>query len=178
MWVTRAGTLRSTEVRERVRLEYEVLALQSIIAAFFCVGSISGAFGADGYPRDATVAWIAGYHLAHAVYVVRWRIPGRPIRSVESVTPLFDVTCITAGWTLIGDPGHPLWAAYLYALVGYARRYEGRRYEVLVAFIVVNLRSRRTAAAGDIRPHAHDCFHWLRLADRERACQRCPAPGR
>ena len=139
MWARRADMLGTAEAPERIRLEHKVLALQSIIAAFFCAGALGGAFGASGPARDWTVAWIAIYHIAHAFYVLTRRLPDRPIRWVESLTPLFDITCITAGWTLLGDPGHPLWAVYLYALVGYARRYEGRRYDVLVAFIVVNL---------------------------------------
>lgn len=116
-----------------------MLVLQSALATFFCIGAVTGVFGVDGPLRDWTVAWIGGYHVAHAVYVLFRRAPGRPIRWVETVTPLADVTCITAGWALIGDPSHPLWAVYLYALVGYAQRYEGRRYQILAGFIVLNL---------------------------------------
>lgn len=139
MRTRRAENARTLEARARVRLEYKVLALQSAIAAFFCIGAVAGVFGTGGTVPYWTAGSIAGYHVAHAAYVLACRGPGRPIRWVESITPLCDVACITAGWTLMGDPAQPFWAAYLYALVGYARRYEGRGYAVLAVFIVANL---------------------------------------
>ena len=139
MLIRGAEAFRPSDFRERARLEHEVLALQTIIALFFCIGAVSGAFGGGGAVQFGTVGWIAAYHVAHVIYVLARQSPGRPIGWVETVTPMCDVTCITAGWVLIGDPAHPLWAVYLYALVGYARRYEGRQYELLAGFIVVNL---------------------------------------
>ncbi|MEO6397250.1 MAG: GGDEF domain-containing protein [Tepidiformaceae bacterium] len=139
MWERLPEVARPSEANDRARLENQVLALQSMIAFAFCIGALSGAFGIEGLLRNWIVAWIVVYHVAHAIYVLTRRSPGRPIAWIETATPICDVTCITAGWALIGDPSHPLWAVYLYALVGYARRYEGRRYELLAAFIVLNL---------------------------------------
>ncbi|MGE5596268.1 MAG: GGDEF domain-containing protein [Hyphomicrobiales bacterium] len=85
------------------------------------------------------VAWIIGYHILHAVYVLAFRIPGRPVGWVEAITPLCDVSCITAGWLSLNDPYSPLWGIYLYALVGYSRRFHGTVYAIIATFIVANL---------------------------------------
>lgn len=139
MWGKGADAIPRPDARDRARLEKKLLALQSAIATFFCVGALSGAFGADGPVRDWIVAWIAGYHVAHAVYVLARRCPGRPIAWVETVTPLCDVTAITFGWVLLGASSNPFWAVYLYAFVDYAQRYEGRQYQLLAVFILSNL---------------------------------------
>ena len=131
--------LPGTETRERAHLEKQLLILQVGIAAFFCFGSYFGVFGVDGAIRNWTVGWIASYQTFHAWYVIRYRLPGRPLRIVEFVTPFCSVACVTAGWIAIGDPDSPLWAIYLYALVGYARRYEGLAYGAVASFTVLNL---------------------------------------
>ncbi|MBA4180161.1 MAG: hypothetical protein C0506_06180 [Anaerolinea sp.] len=139
MWSGQPTGLPGIDARERARLEVQVLVLQVGIAAFFSVGAYLGVFGVDGAIRTWTVGWIVSYHVFHTWYVLRFRMPGRPLAWVEFATPLCDVTCITAGWIAIGDHNNPLWAVYLYALVGYARRYEGLNYAVVAGFIVANL---------------------------------------
>jgi len=124
---------------DRTRLEYQVLVLQSTIAGFFVLGAITGLFGEFGNSRQAAAAWIGGYHIVHAWYILRFRIAGRPNHIIETLTPLCDVSCITMAWVVLGDAQSPFWAVYLYALVGYGRRYHGQRYVVLASFIAVNL---------------------------------------
>jgi len=125
--------------RDQRKLEKQVLALQSAIAFFFVAGTLLGWFGTHSAASQIGAAWIAGYHVVHAFYILRYRVPGRPIRWVEWVTPLFDVSCITTAWVVLGEAQSPFWAVYLYALVGYGRRYHGRRYFVLAGFIVANV---------------------------------------
>jgi len=125
--------------RDQRKLEKQVLALQSAIAGFFVAGVLFGWFGTDSLASHVGAGWILGYHIVHAGYVLQFRIPGRPIRSIEWVTPLLDVSCITTAWVVLGQGQSPFWAVYLYALAGYGRRYHGRRYFVLASFIVVNI---------------------------------------
>jgi len=123
----------------RPRVEIHVLVQQSLIATFFTTAVFLGLVGDRGVPEVASALFVAGYHVFHAWYILARRIQGRPIWTVEAVTPLFDVSCITLGWIAVGEPDAPLWAIYLYALVSYARRYFGWRYLALAGFIIANL---------------------------------------
>lgn len=134
--------------RDQRPLEQKVLVLQSCIAGFFVIGAMSGWFGSDTYTARAGAAWVGAYHVIHAIYVLRWRIRGHSIRAVELLTPLMDVSCITTAWVVLGDAQSPFWAVYLYALVGYGRRYVGARYAVLAGYIVVNIVLARAIIAG------------------------------
>jgi diguanylate cyclase (GGDEF)-like protein len=103
------------------------------------VGVVAGLFPIGEPIRTVVVAWIIGYHLLHAWYVLALRIPGQPQLVVEVVTPLLDVFCITLAWLALADSGSPFWVIYLYALVGYTRRYHGFVYIVLASYIIANL---------------------------------------
>ncbi|HMO54526.1 MAG TPA: GGDEF domain-containing protein [Tepidiformaceae bacterium] len=125
--------------RERSRLEFQVLLLQSAIATFFVGGVMAGFLGSPGPVTEAAIYSIAIYHVFHAWYVVRYRMAGHAHSLVEALTPLCDVACITMAWVALGDSSSPLWAVYLYAIAGYARRIEGVRYKAIVLFVVANL---------------------------------------
>lgn len=125
--------------RDRSRLELQVLVLQSAIAGFFVFGVLMGMFGDGSDASHGVATWIAGYHVAHAWYVVRFRMRGHAIASFEALTPVCDVASITSAWVVLGSSSSPFWAVYLYALSGYARRYGGWRYQALAAFIVANM---------------------------------------
>ncbi len=131
--------------RDQRKLERQVLVLQSAIAGFFVAGMFFGWFGTRSEAAVAGAVWIAGYHALHAFYILGYRIPGRPIRIVEWLTPLLDVSCITTAWVVLDQAQSPFWAVYLYALVGYGRRYHGWRYFILASFIVVNVIAGRLA---------------------------------
>lgn len=131
--------------RDQRKLERQVLVLQSAIASFFVAGMFFGWFGTRSEAAVAGAVWIAGYHALHAFYILGYRIPGRPIRIVEWLTPLLDVSCITTAWVVLDQAQSPFWAVYLYALVGYGRRYHGWRYFILASFIVVNVIAGRLA---------------------------------
>lgn len=135
--------------RDQRVLEMKVLVLQSSIAAFFVAGALLGWFGTSGHAARAGAAWIGLYHVLHATYVLGWRGRGRPIPFIELATPMLDVSCITMAWVVLGDAQSPFWAVYLYALVGYGRRYVGRRYALLAGFIVVNMVAARALIAGE-----------------------------
>ena len=124
---------------EHARVERHVLALQLIIALGFSLAVLSGLIGAAGPLRNACIAWILGYHVFHAWYVLRLRAPGRPVLWIEAVTPALDATCITAGLAALGDAGSPLWALYLYLLAGHARRYHGLAYLAIAVWTTVNV---------------------------------------
>ncbi|QFG02440.1 GGDEF domain-containing protein [Tepidiforma bonchosmolovskayae] len=116
-----------------------MMALQGTIAAFFVAGELLGWFGDHSAASRAAVAWIAAYHIFRVVYVVRRRASHRPVRAIEALIPLLDVSCISSGWILLGNPLSPFWAAYLYALVGYARRMHGWEFARTAVFILANL---------------------------------------
>jgi diguanylate cyclase (GGDEF)-like protein len=139
MTVRRVSGPPAIPERDQRKLERQVLVLQSTIAGFFVAGALLGWFGTQSFASQAGAAWIAGYHLVHAWYILQRRIPGKPIHTVEWLTPLLDVSCITTAWVVLDQAQSPFWAVYLYALVGYGRRYLGVRYFVLAGFIVVNV---------------------------------------
>ncbi|MEO8538620.1 MAG: GGDEF domain-containing protein [bacterium] len=139
MTVASPRRLSAMPERDLKVLEWRVLVLQSSIACFFVVGTLFGWFGTDSDTSKLGAMWIGLYHVIHAVYVLHWRVRGRNVKAVEFVTPLFDISCITTAWVVIGQAQSPFWAVYLYALVGYGRRYVGRRYFALAGFILVNM---------------------------------------
>jgi diguanylate cyclase (GGDEF)-like protein len=141
------------DAAEHARIERQVLALQSVIALAYSVAALSGLFGVDGPVRNACVAWILGYHVVHAAYVLWFRVPGRPIFWIEAVTPLLDATCITAGVIAIGDPDSPLWALYLYLLVGHARRFRGAAYAGIAVWTIANAAASQYAIDRSIDGH-------------------------
>ncbi|MGH2394577.1 MAG: GGDEF domain-containing protein, partial [Candidatus Limnocylindria bacterium] len=149
---------------ERTRLELQVLCLQTALALTYCIGALAGVFGGEPVARFASVAWIGPYHAVHAWYVIAYRMRGRPIATVELLTPALDLSCVGFGWVAVGDPGSALWAVYPYALVGYARRIHGRAYLALAVFVTVNLLGAR-AAIGALGGHPlFDANAFLMLA--------------
>lgn len=134
-----ASVLPAVPGSDQPKLERQVLILQSTIAGFFVVGVFLGWFGTRSAASEVGAAWVAIYHIVHAFHIVRYRIRGRHIGWVEAVTPLLDVSCITTAWVVLDQASSPFWAVYLYALVGYGRRYHGRRYFLLASFIVANV---------------------------------------
>lgn len=139
MRVARRTPRMVADAAEHARVERQILALQSLIAISYSLAALNGLFGVDGLARNTCVAWILGYHAVHAFYVLRFRVPGRPVFWFEAATPLLDATCITAGIVAIGDPGSPIWALYLYLLVGHARRFRGAGYSAIAAWTVANV---------------------------------------
>ncbi len=125
-------------VIQRAHIERRMLVLQSLIATAFCSAVIAGLFGPRTPSRDLTVGWIAGYHALYAVYALTFRARANQLHFVESLIPIFNVSCITAGLLAIGDPNSPLWAIYLYAIVGHTRRYTGRHYWSVAVITIVN----------------------------------------
>ncbi len=124
---------------ERARQDLHVMALQGLLAAFFVAGELLGWFGDQTAASRLAVAWIAAYHIARVVYVVRRRAANRRVPWVEASIPLFDVASVSAAWVVLADPRSAFWAVYLYALVGYARRMHGWEYARVAVFILVNL---------------------------------------
>ena len=145
-WV-KPGEQRPAPLPGRQRLELQVLVLQSALAASYCGVVVSGLVPSSGEAWQWAVGWIAFYHVFHAWYVLRRRMPGLPIAPVENVTPLLDITCITAGWVAVGDPASALWAAFLFALASYSRRIYGIRYMALAMFVALNLLAGRLLIA-------------------------------
>ncbi len=123
----------------RRRLELQVLLLQTSLAAFYCALVTIPIVSRPGTAWIWATAWIAGYHVLHAGYVLGWRIRGRPVPLIEVGTPLLDISCVTAGWVALGDPNSALWGIFLYALVGYSRRIHGWAYTGVAVFIAANL---------------------------------------
>ncbi len=141
---------------DRNHLEVQVLILQSSIAAFYCVGAAMGYFAAEPAARWGSVAWVGGYHLFHAWYILFRKNRQRPWALIEVMTPALDVSCITAAWMANADPNSAFWAIYLYALVGYARRIHGVAYGALAGFIVANLAISRIIISPGPLPSAFD----------------------
>lgn len=125
-------------VIERARIERQMLLLQCLIALAFCAAVVGQLFGPRSMASDLAVGWIAGYHVLYAAYALTFRSRGRPVYSLELLVPVLNISCITAGLLAIDDPNSPLWAIYLYALVGHTRRYTGRRYWSVAVVTIAN----------------------------------------
>ena len=122
-----------------MRLELQVLAVQLVIAIAFTVGAFSGVLGIHGNARYIAAFWVGGYHILHAMYVLFVRAPHGPVRRVEPLATIGVISCITVGWVSSQSPTSPLWAIYLLALIGYARRYYGRGYLAVATFVIGNI---------------------------------------
>lgn len=135
--MTRAGNPGGGRTAvENVHFEMQVVVLQAGMAAFFCLGIMSGAFGDGSGWRQSALTWIICFQALHIWSVLRRRSLSPWL---ERVIPVADITCVTAAWLSLGDPASPLWAVHLFALVGYSRRLDPRSYRRLALFIVLNV---------------------------------------
>ncbi len=125
--------------RERWQMEIAVLAVQCAIALVYCVGAFAGVFHMSELARNVSVVWIVAMHVPQAWYVARYRARGHVIPMLDRLMPLMDVTSVSAAWIAVGDPDSYIWTVYLYALVGYSRRLQGREYLAVAAFVIANL---------------------------------------
>jgi diguanylate cyclase (GGDEF)-like protein len=131
----------ATAEREHAHTERMVLTLQVCVALSFVIGSYIGLWDVAGTKRDLAAAWLVGYHVALVAYSFRFRMRGRTVRGAEPLIAILNLSCATTAFVVLGDPTSPFWTVYLYALVGYARRYQGRAYVFIVAYTVANLAS-------------------------------------
>lgn len=125
-------------VIERARIERQMMLLQCLIALAFCGAVVVQLFGPRSTASVLAVGWITGYHLLYAPYALAFRSRSKPLYLVELLIPVLNISCITAGLLALGDPNSPLWAIYLYALVGHTRRYTGRRYWSVALVTILN----------------------------------------
>lgn len=142
-----AGGAESGSAPDRVRLELQILGVHLVIAIAFTIGALTGVLGIHGQARYAAALWVGGYHVFHALYVLLIRIPRGPVRWIEPLATAGVITCITAGWVASRSPTSPLWAIYLLTLIGYARRYYGRAYLAVAAFVIANIAMGMTVLA-------------------------------
>jgi diguanylate cyclase (GGDEF)-like protein len=127
--------------REHAHTERMVLALQVAVAFSFVAGCYAGLWDVTGVARTVASSWIVGYHLVLVAYSLRYRMRGRTIRWAEPLVAVLNLSCATVAFIALGDPTSPFWTVYLYALVGYARRYQGRAYVYIAGCTVFNLAS-------------------------------------
>ena len=128
-----------TAESELSHTELSITALQTFVAAAFVIGSYAGMFDVSGTSRTVAVVWLIVYHVVQDAYAVCYRVRGRTLGWVEPLIPIGDLSCATLVYVAVGDPHSPIWAIYLYALMGYARRYHGRTYVVVATYTIGNL---------------------------------------
>lgn len=121
------------------RTEATIALLQSAVAFGFVIGAYTGLFEIASPTREICAAWLWAYHVCIVIYTFQHRVHGRSLASVEGAIPLLDVSCATAVYIALGDPVSPVWAIFLYVLIGYSRRYEGRQYFWVAAYTITNL---------------------------------------
>lgn len=125
--------------RRLARTEGAIVLLQSSVAFTFVIGAYVGLFDIPSPTREICATWVWAYHVLIVVYSFAYRVRGNAIPWVEPLIPLLDVSCATAVYIALGDPVSPVWAIYLYALIGYSRRYEGFQYITVAAYTIGNL---------------------------------------
>ncbi len=133
-----ARSERDVQARTNRSLEIQVLAVQCTVAAAYCLGAYAGLFASSGGARLASVSWVLAWHAFHVAYVLRYRVK-RPIAWVEFITPIGDISCITAAWLALGSSSSFAWSVHLLAFVGYSRRMEGRTYALTSGVVMVSL---------------------------------------
>lgn len=121
------------------RTEAAIVLIQSAVAFVFVIGVYAGLFHIPSPTREICAGWVWGYHVLVAIYSFAYRVKGRTIPALEPLIPLFDVSCATAVYIALGDPVSPVWSIYLYALIGYSRRYQGVSYLVVASYTILNL---------------------------------------
>lgn len=139
MRVEPAPSQLATAEREHAHTERMVLALQVSVAFSFVAGSFLGLWHLDGLTRLLAAGWVGGYHVVLVAYSVRFRMRGKSVRWAEPAIAVLNLSCATTAFVALGDPTSPFWTVYLYALVGYARRYQGRAYVFIAGYTVLNL---------------------------------------
>jgi len=137
------GLPPSASPTTRTRLELEILAIQCSIVLFYSAGVLTGLFNFSDHYLAPALIWIVGYHVFRVIYVLRFPVK----RAIEALTPFLDVSSITTGLLVLHDVDSPLWAIYLIALVGYARRRGGFYFALVALFIIANLVVSRWAIA-------------------------------
>lgn len=125
--------------RHHARTEATIALLQSAVAFVFVIGAFAGLFDIPSPTREICAVWVWLYHMWLTVYAFQYRVQGKTLPSVEPLIPLLDVSCATAVYIALGDPVSPVWAIYLYALIGYSRRYEGVHYVAVAAYTIASL---------------------------------------
>jgi len=125
--------------RRTARTEATIALLQSGVAFVFVIGAYIGLFDIPSPTREICAAWVWVYHVWVTIYSFRYRVHGRTLAWAEPLIPLLDISCATAVYIALGDPVSPVWAIYLYALIGYSRRYEGFSYLLVAAYTIANL---------------------------------------
>src|SRR5512139_2541507 len=125
--------------RRHARTEATIVLLQAAVAALFVAGAYLAVFHVASPEREIVAAWVALYHVMVTAYSFRYRVQGTALRWVEPIIPLLDISCATAVYIALHDPVSPVWAVYLYALIGYSRRYAGLQYAAVSAYTVANL---------------------------------------
>lgn len=130
---------RSAARRRHARTEATVALLQAGVAFTFVVGAYVGLFDIPSPAREICTGWVWLYHVAMTTYSFAYRVRGERLAFVEPLVPLLDISCATAVYIALNDPVSPVWAIYLYALVGYSRRYEGRAYVLVSLYTIGNL---------------------------------------
>ncbi len=138
-FLARNGSQAEQAAARHARTEASIVLLQSAVAFVFVIGAYTGLFDIESPTREICAGWVWLYHVLVAVYSFAYRVRGRTIPAVEPMIPLFDVSCATAVYIALGDPVSPVWSIYLYALIGYSRRYQGLSYLVVASYTIVNL---------------------------------------
>ena len=130
---------RDLDAAKRARTEATIVLIQTTIAFIFVIGAYVGLFEIESPTREITTAWVWAYHMWVTIYSFMYRVRGNSLPWAEPLIPLLDVSCATAVYIALGDPVSPVWAIYLYALIGYSRRYQGLAYIGVAAYTIANL---------------------------------------
>ena len=125
--------------RRLARTEATIVLLQTAVAAAYIAGAYTGLFDVSSPAREITSLWLWLYHVCVTVYSFQYRVRGRTVGWIEPLIPLLDISCVTSVYIALGDPVSPVWAAYLYALIGYSRRYGGIAFVAVSGYTITNL---------------------------------------
>jgi diguanylate cyclase (GGDEF)-like protein len=102
------------------RFQLEVLLLRWTLVALYALFVGLGVIAVDMVWFAASEGFLVAFHVYYTWYV--WRELGpRPLRPETAyATPFLDTLAVSLALIAVGDPFHPIWAAYFFIMVGVA----------------------------------------------------------
>ena len=113
--------------------------MQALLCVLFAAGVVLALFGRGGAQTAAAIAVVGISQFAVAIYAMRLRVQGRPLRRAEQSLPIIIITGIGAAWATTGNESSPIWAVLPVLAIGSAGKVPMREYRFLVpyTFLVV-----------------------------------------
>ena len=102
------------------RLQLQIVAIRWAMTVLYVVFALTGVIDVEGAWFGVSAGYLVAYHAYYTWH--SWReIARTPLPPAWGNTiPFLDTVAVTLALLAIGDPLHPIWAAYFFVIVGVA----------------------------------------------------------